>query len=492
MSAVLIVDDSPADRALFRTILTRGGLHRPRDGPGREAVARAREVRPSAVVLDVNLPDVDGHAVCRELKAEHDTRSVPVLMLTVRDNDADVLSGLEAGADDYVAKDSDPEIVLARVRRLIEHRRLATVAVLNEHLIQVGRLLAGIVHEIRGPLAVIRGSAEMMRLQIKPDDPFTPVGRPDPPQLAALAGPPRTPDGDGAERAERDGRLRGRAARQGVGQPVPEGDRPARQPDQDRRRVRRRPPPRPGRRRPADPGAALALRQRARGVRPVSAPRGGRVTVRAGDRPRRRPRLDQDRHRRRRAGHPRGLSSNGSSSRSSRPRRRGPGTACTWPPRSSGSKGAASPSATCPAAAPASPSGSPGRTGRGRRGRGRSPKISNRVSFHDPRRVRGAGRRRRPVRTADPTMTCRAPTAHARPRPPTHSTTATNGRRAARPGLRGRLDRVGRRVHLAPRSGVRRVLRRGRGRGVRGELLALLSGRASKMGRTDPEAGRTG
>ena len=171
MSAVLIVDDSPADRALFRTILSRAGYTVHEAARGREAVDCVRAIRPRAVILDVNLPDLDGHAVCRALKAESDTASVPVLMLTVRDNDADVVAGLEAGADDYVAKDADPQIVLARVRRLIQFRQLATVAVLNEHLVQVGRLLAGIVHEIRGPLAVIRGSAEMMRLQIKPDDP---------------------------------------------------------------------------------------------------------------------------------------------------------------------------------------------------------------------------------------------------------------------------------------------------------------------------------
>ncbi len=171
MSAVLIVDDSPADRALFRTILTRAGYTVHESPRGRDTIARAREVRPQAIVLDVNLPDIDGHDVCRALKADSETRAVPVLMLTVRDNDADVLAGLEAGADDYVAKDADPAIILARVRRLIQFRQLAMVAVLNEHLVQVGRLLAGIVHEIRGPLAVIRGSAEMMRLQIKTDDP---------------------------------------------------------------------------------------------------------------------------------------------------------------------------------------------------------------------------------------------------------------------------------------------------------------------------------
>src|SRR5262249_13866104 len=134
-------------------------------------VARAREVRPHAIVLDVNLPDTDGHAVCRALKADPEVCGVPVLMLTVRDNDADVLAGLEAGADDYVAKDSPPAITLARLRRLVQFRQLTAVAVLNEPVVQVGRLLAGIVHEIRGPLSVIRGSAELMRLQLGPDDP---------------------------------------------------------------------------------------------------------------------------------------------------------------------------------------------------------------------------------------------------------------------------------------------------------------------------------
>lgn len=174
MSSVLIVDDSPADRALFRTILSRAGYSVDELAGGRDVVERARALRPHAIVLDVNLPDFDGHSVCRALKADPEVAGLPVLMLTVRDNDADVLAGLEAGADDYVAKDAAPEIVLARVQRLIQFRQLATVAVLNEHLVQVGRLLAGIVHEIRGPLSVIRGSAELLRYQFASDDPRLP------------------------------------------------------------------------------------------------------------------------------------------------------------------------------------------------------------------------------------------------------------------------------------------------------------------------------
>jgi signal transduction histidine kinase len=169
MSAVLLVDDSPADRSLFRAILTRAGFEVHEAAYGHEGLARALETRPHVVVLDVNLPDTDGHQVCRELRADSKLAGIPVLMLTVRDNEADVLAGLEAGADDYVAKDAAPEIFLARVRRLVRYRQMATLSVLNEQLIQVGRLLAGIIHEIRGPLSVIRGNAELMRMGLGSD-----------------------------------------------------------------------------------------------------------------------------------------------------------------------------------------------------------------------------------------------------------------------------------------------------------------------------------
>jgi signal transduction histidine kinase len=169
MSTVLIVDDSPSDRALFRVLLSREGFTVHEIARGEEAVPRALETRPHVIILDVNLPDTDGHSVCRALKSETLLSGIPVLMLTVRDDEADILAGLEAGADDYIAKDAAGEIILARVRRLVRYRQMATVAVLNEQLAQVGRLLAGIVHEIRGPLSVIRGNAELMKLSLNED-----------------------------------------------------------------------------------------------------------------------------------------------------------------------------------------------------------------------------------------------------------------------------------------------------------------------------------
>jgi signal transduction histidine kinase len=163
--SVLIVDDSAADRTLLRTILGRAGYTVHEVARGREAIQQARQIRPHVIILDVNLPDTSGLDVCRAVRADRELANVPVLMLTVRHDDTDVVAGLEAGADDYVAKDSAGEIILGRVRRLIEFRQMSGLAMLNEQLAQVGRLLTGIVHEIRGPLSVIRGNAELLKME---------------------------------------------------------------------------------------------------------------------------------------------------------------------------------------------------------------------------------------------------------------------------------------------------------------------------------------
>ncbi len=198
---VLIVDDSAPDRALFRTMLERAGYTVFEVDRGSETLAKALEVRPHVIVLDVNLPDLDGLEVCRTLRRDAQTGGIPVLMLTVRHDDRDVLAGLHAGADDYIAKDSAPELVLARVRRLVQYRQLVALAMLNRQLVQVGRLLAGIVHEIRGPLSVIRGSAELLRMGLHSDEGQSPVGRLDSPGNPVAPGQTRALDVHGTHGA---------------------------------------------------------------------------------------------------------------------------------------------------------------------------------------------------------------------------------------------------------------------------------------------------
>ncbi len=113
---VLVVEDDPVINAAVTDRLESEGyaVVRAWDGPG--AVAAHEEHQPDLVVLDVMLPGYDGHEVCRRVQA---ARPVPVLMLTARDEEADVLVGLGVGADDYLTKPFRMRELVARVRALL-------------------------------------------------------------------------------------------------------------------------------------------------------------------------------------------------------------------------------------------------------------------------------------------------------------------------------------------------------------------------------------
>jgi two-component system, OmpR family, phosphate regulon response regulator PhoB len=112
---VLIVDDEPDLRALLDFNLKQGGYQTAQASSGAEALTRARSLRPSVILLDLNLPDVSGTDVCRLLKSDEQTRGIPILMLTARGAEADRILGLELGADDYVTKPFSVREVVLRV-----------------------------------------------------------------------------------------------------------------------------------------------------------------------------------------------------------------------------------------------------------------------------------------------------------------------------------------------------------------------------------------
>ena len=124
---IFVVEDDPAVRDALRRALELEGYGVELAGDGEEALRRlnGREVEPDALVLDVLMPAVDGLEVCRRLRRSGDR--TPILMLTARDQVADRVAGLDAGADDYLVKPFALEELLARLRALL--RRTADGAV---------------------------------------------------------------------------------------------------------------------------------------------------------------------------------------------------------------------------------------------------------------------------------------------------------------------------------------------------------------------------
>ena len=117
---ILVVDDEPKIVKQARDYLERGGFRVVTAGDGPLALATARHERPDLVVLDLNLPELDGLDVCRALRRESD---VPIIMLTARVEEPDRLIGLELGADDYIVKPFSPREVVARVRAVLRRTR---------------------------------------------------------------------------------------------------------------------------------------------------------------------------------------------------------------------------------------------------------------------------------------------------------------------------------------------------------------------------------
>ena len=119
MPTVLVADDDPLRVEVISHKLRRKGLEVLVARDGVEALQRARDDRPDLVVLDAMMPGLDGFAVLRELKKGPDTAAIPVLMLTARKTERDVVSGLSQGAADYVTKPFQPAELVTRITRLL-------------------------------------------------------------------------------------------------------------------------------------------------------------------------------------------------------------------------------------------------------------------------------------------------------------------------------------------------------------------------------------
>jgi DNA-binding response OmpR family regulator len=118
---ILIVEDEPALRDTLTYNLKKDGFTVEAVGDGRSALDSARKLKPDLIVLDLMLPEIDGFEVCRILRKE---MTMPILMLTARDDEIDRVVGLEVGADDYLTKPFSMRELVARVKAQLRRARL--------------------------------------------------------------------------------------------------------------------------------------------------------------------------------------------------------------------------------------------------------------------------------------------------------------------------------------------------------------------------------
>jgi two-component system phosphate regulon response regulator PhoB len=119
---ILVVEDDEDILELVRYNLSREGYQVTTAMAGEEALKNARSKQFDLVLLDLLLPGLDGLEICRILKSDSKTAHLPIIMVTAKGEEADIVSGLELGADDYVTKPFSPRVLVARVRAVLRRR----------------------------------------------------------------------------------------------------------------------------------------------------------------------------------------------------------------------------------------------------------------------------------------------------------------------------------------------------------------------------------
>jgi len=133
--SIVVIDDEEDIRELIQYNLAKEGFTVSCAVSGEEGVALVERVKPDLLILDLMLPGIDGLEVCRRLKSDPKLKSIPIVMVSARGEEPDVVSGLELGADDYVSKPFSPKVLVARVRSVLRRGKAAPVdgsAILTE------------------------------------------------------------------------------------------------------------------------------------------------------------------------------------------------------------------------------------------------------------------------------------------------------------------------------------------------------------------------
>ena len=155
---ILLVDDQPDNRMLLEAILAPEGyrLRQAADGPA--ALAEARKEPPDLILLDVLMPGLNGFAVCSAVRQDARTRFVPVILLTALHETEDRIRGLDAGADDFISKPVQDDLLVAKVRSLLRLKK--TRDELDALRTDFGNMM---VHDLRSPVHSILGLVDLLR-----------------------------------------------------------------------------------------------------------------------------------------------------------------------------------------------------------------------------------------------------------------------------------------------------------------------------------------
>ena len=167
---ILIVDDAVDTVELLRKRFQAEGYETAEAYNGEECLQKVPEFNPDLIVLDIMMPKIDGYEVCQRLKADENTKYIPILMLTAKGETEDKIKGLDIGADDYLSKPFDYKELSARARSLLTTKAAHEKKVVEEKSGALEQMMDQVAHEIRNPLTAIGGFARKVYRNLSEGD----------------------------------------------------------------------------------------------------------------------------------------------------------------------------------------------------------------------------------------------------------------------------------------------------------------------------------
>jgi len=170
---ILIAEDNVTTRRILKTILVKWNYDVVSACDGNEAWQKLQEKDPpKLIILDWMMPGINGVEICRRLRQADHVEVMYIILLTARDEKNDIVEGLGAGADDYIAKPFDTQELRARIdvgRRVVE---LQTALLEKEKLQVIFEMTGAICHELTQPMQAISGNSELMLMSIQKNNPL--------------------------------------------------------------------------------------------------------------------------------------------------------------------------------------------------------------------------------------------------------------------------------------------------------------------------------
>ncbi len=170
-STIVVVDDSPVSSMLVSLILNKHSDYRTvRVWDGQSGIKKAREIKPDLILLDIQMPAMNGIEVCKVLKKDERTRDIAVIFVTASTDNETLKEAFESGGSDYVRKPVNKIELLARIKSVLLHKKMEKKLMEEEKLNGVLEMAGGICHELNQPMQVVSGYSELLLMDIAKDN----------------------------------------------------------------------------------------------------------------------------------------------------------------------------------------------------------------------------------------------------------------------------------------------------------------------------------